>query len=145
MTTQTQQHKCYQAALNMLIRREHSQLELSRKLQQKEFSDKDIVDSISLLIEQKYQSDERFSESFIYMRYGQGKGPILITVELKDRGVKHFDLSIYDWFELAKEVRRKKFGMNIPVDYKEKAKQKRFLRSRGFNSDQINKAFLEEI
>ena len=79
------------------------------------------------------------------MRYGQGKGPILIAVELKDRGIKDFDLSIYDWFELVKEVRRKKFGMNIPVDYKEKAKQKRFLRSRGFNSDQINKAFLEEI
>ncbi len=53
MTTQTQQHKCYQVALNMLIRREHSQLELSRKLQQKDFSDKDIVDSISLLIEAK--------------------------------------------------------------------------------------------
>ena len=44
MTIQTQQHKCYQAALNMLIRREHSQLELTRKLQQKEFSNKDIVD-----------------------------------------------------------------------------------------------------
>jgi len=145
MTTQIQQHKCYQAALNMLVRREHSRLELSRKLQQKEFSDKDIVDSISLLIEQKYQSDERFSESFIHMRHGQGKGPILIAVELKDRGIKYFDLSIYDWFDLAKEVRRKKFGMKIPVDYKEKAKQKRFLRSRGFNSDQINKAFLEEI
>ena len=145
MTTQTQQHKCYQVALNMLIRREHSQLELSRKLQQKDFSDKDIVDSISLLIEQKYQNDERFSESFIYMRYGQGKGPILIAAELKDRGIKDFDLSIYDWLELAKHVRRKKFGLNIPADYKEKAKQKRFLRSRGFNLDQINKALLEQI
>ncbi len=145
MTTQTQQNNCYKVALNMLFRREHSQLELSRKLQQKDFSDKDIVDSISLLIEQKYQSDERFSESFIHMRYGQGKGPILIAAELKDRGIKDFDLSIYDWFELAKHVRRKKFGLNIPADYKEKAKQKRFLRSRGFNLDQINKALLEQI
>ena len=143
MTTQTQQHKCYQAALNMLVRREYSRLELTKKLQQKEFSDEDITHSVSLLIEQKYQSDERFSESFIHMRFGQGKGPILIAVELKDRGIKDFDLSTYDWFDLAKEVRGKKFGMNIPADYKEKAKQKRFLQSRGFNSDQINKAFLE--
>ena len=143
MTTQTQQHKCYQAALNMLIRREHSRLELTKKLQQKEFSDEDITHSISLLIEQKYQSDERFSESFIHMRFGQGKGPILIAFELKDRGINDFNLSTYDWFDLAKEVRRKKFGMNIPADFKEKAKQKRFLQSRGFNSDQINKAFLE--
>ena len=97
------------------------------------------------MIEQKYQSDERFSESFIHMRYSQGKGPILIAVELKDRGIKDFDLSIYDWFVLAKEVRRKKFGLNIPADYKDESKQKRFLHSRGFNSDQINKAFLEEI
>ena len=141
MTTHNQQNKCYAVALNMLIRREHSQLELSNKLQLKGFDDFDIKHSINLLIEQKYQSDERFSEAFILMRYNQGKGPVIISSELKKRGIESFDLSFIDWFELAKDVRKKKFGQNLPLDYKTKAKQKRFLKSRGFDFDQINKAF----
>ena len=141
MTTQSQQNKCYALALKMLIRREHSQLELSNKLQLKGFDDVDIKDSINLLIEQNYQSDERFSEAFILMRYNQGKGPVIISLELKKRGIESFDLSIFDWFNLAKEVREKKFGKNLPSDYKTQAKQKRFLKSRGFDFDQIDQAF----
>ena len=141
MATQNQQNKCYAAALKMLIRREHSQLELSKKLKLKGFKDTDIKKSINLLIEQSYQSDERFSEAFILMRYNQGKGPVIISSELKKRGIENFNLSIFDWFELAKEVRHKKFGQNIPSDYKTQAKQKRFLKSRGFDFDQINNAF----
>ena len=141
MTTHNQQNKCYSAALKILIRREHSQLELSNKLQLKGFDNTDIKHSINLLIEQKYQSDERFSEAFILMRYNQGKGPIIISSDLKMRGIESFDLSIFDWFELAKEVREKKFGQNLPLDYKTQAKQKRFLKSRGFGFDQINKTF----
>ena len=141
MTTQNQQNKCYAVALNMLIRREHSQLELSNKLQLKGFDDFDIKHSINFLIEQKYQSDERFSEAFILMRYNQGKGPVKISFELKKRGIESFDLSNFDWFELAKEVREKKFGQNFPLDFKTQAKQKRFLNSRGFNFDEIHKAF----
>ena len=125
----------------MLTMREHSQLELSKKLKLKGFDDTDIKTSIDLLIEQRYQSDERFSEAFILMRYNQGKGPVIISSELKKRGIENFNLSIFDWFELAKEVRDKKFGQNIPSDYKAQAKQKRFLKSRGFDFDQINKAF----
>jgi regulatory protein len=141
MTVQNQQNKCYALALKMLIRREHSQLELSKKLQLKGFDDFDIKHSINLLIEQNYQSDARFSEAFILMRYNQGKGPVIISSELKKRGIESFDLSIFDWFNLAKEVRDKKFGKNLPSDYKTQAKQKRFLKSRGFSFDEINKAF----
>ena len=141
MTTHNQQSKCYALALKMLMRREHSQLELSKKLQLKCFNDTDIKYSIDLLIEQKYQSDKRFSEAFILMRYNQGKGPVIISSELKKRGIESFDLSVFDWFKLLKEVRKKKFGQNLPLDYNTQAKQKRFLESRGFAFDQINKAF----
>ena len=141
MKTHNQQNKCYSAALKMLIRREHSQLELSNKLQLKGFDDADIKHSIDLLIEQKYQSDERFSEAFILMRYNQGKGPLIISSELRKRGIENFDLSIFDWLELVKDIRKKKFGHNLPSDFKTQAKQKRFLASRGFSFDEINKAF----
>ena len=141
MTTHNQQNKCYSAALKMLIRREHSQLELCNKLQLKGFDDVDIKHSIDLLIEQKYQSDERFTEAFILMRYNQGKGPLIISSELRKRGIENFDLSIFDWLELVKDIRKKKFGHNLPSDFKTQAKQKRFLASRGFSFDEINKAF----
>jgi len=125
----------------MLMRREHSKLELRQKLNLKDFDDADINDSISLLVEQKYQSDERFSEAFILMRFNQGKGPIKISMELKSRGITEFDLTLFNWFELAKDVKSKKFGDSKFLDFKEKARQKRFLQSRGFGFDEINQAF----
>ena len=141
MTNLTQESKCYSAAMKMLMRREHSKLELFQKLQVKGFNVCIINDSISKLVKQNYQSDERFAEDFILMRFNQGKGPVRIVSELKMRGINTFNLSAFDWFELAKEIRQKKFGNQLPLDYKEIAKQKRFLQSRGFNIDQINQAF----
>jgi len=141
MTNQSQQNRCYSAALKMLMRREHSQLELLKKLQLKGFDDSIINSSISLLAEQNYQSDERFSEAFILMRYNQGKGPLKIVFELKGRGINKFNLTAFDWSKLAKEVRIKKFGNSISLDFKDQAKQKRFLQSRGFGFDEINQAF----
>jgi len=141
MTKQSQQSKCYAAALKMLMRREHSKLELRQKLNLKDFDDAVINDSVSLLTEQKYQSDERFSEAFILMRFNQGKGPVKISMELKSRGISEFDLTLYNWFELAKDVKSKKFGDSRFLDYEEKARQKRFLQSRGFRFDEINQAF----
>ena len=141
MTNLTQESKCYSAGLKMLMRREHSRLELFQKLQTKGF-DVDVVNnSISKLIEQNYQSDDRFSEEFIQMRFNQGKGPVKIASDLKMRGINTFDLSVFDWFQLAKEIRQRKFGDLSSLDFKETAKQKRFLQSRGFTLDQINQAF----
>ena len=125
----------------MLMRREHSQLELLTKLQTKGFDISAINDSLLILIEQNYQSDERFSEAFILMRYNQGKGPLKIASELKQRGINKFNLDVFDWFKLAKEVRSKKFGDTPPQDFNDQAKQKRFLQSRGFGFDEINQAF----
>jgi regulatory protein len=42
------------------------------------------------------------------------------------------------WGNLAAIVREKRFGKIIPTDYKEKAKQIRFLQYRGFTIEQIN-------
>ncbi len=127
--------------MRMLVRREHSALELVQKLNLKGFDQPDIEHALNLLIEQNYQSDERFAEAFIQMRFNQGKGPVKIAMELKQRGIDQFDLSVFDFFALAKTVRVNKFGENVPSKYKEKAKQKRFLQSRGFDFEQINQSF----
>ena len=124
-----------------MMRREHSKLELFNKLQLKDYDDEIINSTITKLAEQNYQSDERFAEAFILMRFNQGKGPIKIALELKLRGISSFDMSDFDWFKSAKDIRKKKFGDDSSLDYIEKAKQKRFLQSRGFGLDQINQSF----
>ncbi len=129
--------------MRMLVRREHSVLELQQKLSFKEFSGVDIEHALDLLIDQNYQSDERFASEFIQMRFNQGKGPVKIASELRQRGVEQFDLSLFDWFALAKSIRENKYQVEAPSDYKEQAKQKRFLQSRGFNFEQINQAFIK--
>ena len=141
MTTPNHQIRCYSAALKMLMRREHSKLELFNKLKLKGYDDEIIDSAITQLTEQNYQSDERFAEAFILMRFNQGKGPVRIASELKLRGISSFNLSDFDWFKSAKEIRKKKFGDNVSPDFKEQAKQKRFLQSRGFSLDQINQTF----
>jgi len=142
--TTPSKEKCYAAAMRMLVRREHSVFELTQKLTTKEFDSADIEPALNSLIEQNYQSDERFSAEFIQMRFNQGKGPIKISVDLKQRGISHFDLSMFDFYALAQKIRITKFGGEIPSDYKEQAKQKRFLQSRGFDFEQINQAFSHE-
>jgi len=142
--TTPSKEKCYATAMQMLARREHSVFELTQKLTTKEFNSTDIERAVDLLIEQNYQSDERFASEFIQMRFNQGKGPIKISVDLKQRGINHFDLSMYDFYTLAQQIRVTKFGDEIPSDYKEQAKQKRFLQSRGFDFEQINQAFSHE-
>ena len=141
MTTPNHQIRCYSAALKMLMRREHSKLELFNKLKLKGYDDEIIDSAIIQLTEQNYQSDERFAEAFILMRFNQGKGPVRIASELKLRGISSFNLSDFDWFKSAKEIRKKKFGDLASSDFKEQAKQKRFLQSRGFSLDQINQSF----
>ena len=141
MTTPNHQIRCYSAALKMLMRREHSKLELFNKLKLKGYDDEIIDSAIAQLTEQNYQSDERFAEAFILMRFNQGKGPVRIASELKLRGISSFSLSDFDWFKSAKEIRKKKFGDLASSDFKEQAKQKRFLQSRGFSLDQINQSF----
>ncbi|MCS5591396.1 MAG: recombination regulator RecX [Gammaproteobacteria bacterium] len=140
-TQQSKDSECYAAAMRMLVRREHSQFELRQKLQLKDFDSALIAGAIDLLIEQNYQSDLRFAEDFITMRFNQGKGPIKISGELKQRGIEVFDLSVFDWLDSARNIRMSKYGDDLPESYNEIAKQKRFLQSRGFDFDQINQAF----
>jgi regulatory protein len=45
-----------------------------------------------------------------------------------------------DWHELARAVRAKRFGAARPRDYKERARQARFLQYRGFDAAQIRSA-----
>ncbi len=135
-----------QKACDYLARREHSRKELQRKLAQR-CGDMALIDALlETMASEGLQSDERFAESFVHHRLNMGHGPCKIQQELKQRGVEvHLiDATLYhnknDWFSTARAVRQKRFGNAPPGNIKDKAKQSRFLYSRGFNSEMIQYA-----
>ncbi|QEY15754.1 regulatory protein RecX [Cellvibrio sp. KY-GH-1] len=137
------------AAMNLLAIREHSAKELLEKLGRKFSAPELILQVVTDLKGQNLQSDERFADAFIRMRQQQGKGCVLIKMELRERGVDGYlisqliDESEPAWFALARDVLIKRFKQT-PVDAREKAKQMRFLHSRGFSSQHIQAAFNSE-
>ena len=132
--------------MDYLARREHGRVELANKLTKFGFDPHIADDAIERLIADGLQSDERFVEAFVRSRINQGKGPARIRADLKHRGLPG---SLIDngllgaeqnWYDLAREVHARKFGHNRPRDFKEKARQMRFLQSRGFEQDHIQAA-----
>jgi regulatory protein len=129
------------AAMNLLARREHSARELRNKLQRR-FADSDIIDEqLSLLMEQGLQSDVRFAQSYARQRISRGYGLLRLREELRERGVAEVDVAAamsemeIDWYAVAMEVMRKKFGIRDAIDLKEKARRARFMHYRGFAAE----------
>lgn len=135
------------AAMNLLSMREHSAGELKKKLCQKYDSDELVGPVVERLTEQNLQSDQRFTEAFVSMRQRQGKGPVLIKMELREKLVaaalidEYVNESDPVWGRLAQQVHRKRFGSITAPDAKARAKQMRFLQSRGFAAKHIQFAF----
>ena len=98
------------------------------------------------LIRDRLLEEDRFVESFIRGRVRKGQGPVRIRGELAQRGIADTSASSAlneadcDWIALAVEVRVKRFGAEAPVDFKERARQAKFLQYRGFESEQIRAA-----
>jgi regulatory protein len=147
MNTETLNKDAYFSAIRMLSRREYSAFEIKQKLLLKEFSEQEIVDVLLLLQAENYQSDARYTEMLVRSRQNQGRGPVRIRQELQEKQVadqlieEHLDETDDYWFELAKEVREKKFGSAAPEDFAAQAKQMKFLQYRGFTMRQISAMF----
>ena len=131
-------------ARKYLSTREHSRMELARKLSRYAQADDDIESLLDNLEAAKLLSDARFSESLIHRRAARfGNGRILS--ELQSHGIDGGSLAeikaglSQDEAARAREVWRKKFG-HPPADAAERAKQMRFLQQRGFSLQAIQKA-----
>jgi len=131
-------------ALRLLARREHSRAELFRKLGQVGFVQHDIEILLDEFEEKKWLSDRRFAESYVADHRARA-GSIKLAYDLRQRGVGgaviEAVLSINHDSELerARKVWQKKFGAP-PADAADKARQIRFMQSRGFTSEVIRRA-----
>jgi len=137
---------CRRAALELLARREHSRLELTRKLAARGFPSEIVGAALDELERSGALADARFTGSFVRSRIAKGQGPQRIRAELAQRGIAGSEAddglreAEVDWLAAIRAVRAKRFGRELPRDYAERARQARFLQYRGFDSAQIRAA-----
>ena len=124
-------------ALKLLSQREHSRLELQRKLAEHVEEGDDLSAVLDELERRGFISEERVVESVIHSKAGR-YGSARLLQELRSKGlddeiVRNVGEQLRDTeLQRAQEIWRKRFG-EPPADIKEKAKQLRFLASRGFS------------
>ena len=141
-----QRKACRNRAMDLLARREHSRLELERKLLARSYSQAPIDQVLDALESEGLLAEGRFVESFIRSRVSKGQGPTRIRAELLQRGIEEsaaqagLQEANLDWASLAAQAWQKRFGPHAPGDFKERARQARFLQYRGFEMEQINAA-----
>ncbi len=130
-------------ALRLLSQREHSRTELERKLAPHEEVPGELAKALDELQARDFINDGRAVDSVVNRRSGK-LGSARIQQELAAKGlsgeaVAEAMASLKDSeLSRAQEVWRKKFG-TAPQDPQAKAKQMRFLLSRGFPSEVVRR------
>lgn len=136
----------YVAAVRLLARREHSRLELRRKLLRRGHPGEAADAALERAAADGYQSDARFAESFVRVRLMRGQGLLKIGAGLRERGIDDdiasslLDLGDARWCDLATAALRKRFGDAPAAGRSEWLKRARFLAGRGFSSEIARRA-----
>ncbi len=128
-------------ALGLLARREHSRAELGRKLRPHVVAEDDLDALLDDLTRRKQLSEERYAESranALSRKFGAAR----IAQELRSKGLdkelagRASEAARSTEVERARAVWLRKFR-NPGQSREERAKQMRFLQSRGFSFDAI--------
>lgn len=130
-------------AINLLARREHSRAELARKLARHAEEGDDIEALLDNLVARKLLSDERYAEARAHTlsrKYGTAR----IAHDLRMQGVddeivrRIADETSATEVQRAREAWLKRFG-RLPDSAEERARQMRFLASRGFSGEAVRR------
>ena len=125
-------------ALKLLAQREHSRLELQRKLTAHVEEGDDLPAILDELEKRGFISEQRVVASVIHSKASRF-GTARLVQELRSKGlddeaVREAGEQLRDTeLQRATDLWRKRFGAP-PADLKEKARQLRFMASRGFSS-----------
>ncbi len=133
---------CYEAALSLLKYKDNSEKELFRKLLDREYSEKEIEETLAKLRDVGYVDDETLADDlFEAYRQRGAYGDRYIHQKLKEKGLateKH--LSPEEEQETAANLLRRKAEITpaLKENYKKAAA---FLLRRGFTTDAVSYAF----
>jgi regulatory protein len=133
-------------AIAYLARRDFSAADLRRKLKERGFAESAIEPVLRNLEASNVINDDRYGENVVTYRARRGLGPARIRQELKRSGLGSEAIQTTmdkakddgpDFLSLARAARARKFGPDLPKDWKERSRQARFLQYRGFSTDHI--------
>ena len=130
-------------ALRLLSLREHSRQELERKLKRFEETPGELAQALDFLEAKDFINAQRVVESVVNSR-SRKLGASRVRQELQAKGLpaeaiaEAVQTMRSTELERAREVWRKKFG-EPPVDQAARAKQVRFLISRGFAAEVVKR------
>ncbi len=136
-------------ALRLLAGREHSRVELERKLAEHEKAPGELAAALDALAAKGFINEARVMESLLHRRAGK-LGNARVMAELRAKGVvaEHMEAAAEQLsgneLERARAVWAKKFSAPA-TSSAERAKQARFLAARGFSSATISKLLRFEV
>jgi regulatory protein len=131
----------HERALRLLARREHSRAELARKLRAHLAPEDDLEALLDDLTRRKQLSEERYAESranALSRKFGAARIARELRAKGLDKGLAESASAAARSTEVerARAVWVRKFR-NAPESREERARQMRFLQSRGFSFDAI--------
>ena len=139
-------------AVDLLSRREHSRIQLSRKLQRHLAPDED-AGAIERVLDQlqadQLLSDARFAASLVRQRSSR-YGDRRLAHDLRERGVGAADISAAMTQLAGTEARRaldawsRRFDA-LPTSAEERGRQGRYLQARGFSMDIISRVLAGKV
>lgn len=135
-----------QRALGLLVRREHSRKELSRKLAARGVESEEAQAAIDKLSEAGWQDDARFAELLVRSRAASGYGPVHVRAELRMHGLDSDAVAAAmdgfdgDWNAIARDLVRRRLGAQGAKDPAQERKAADLLLRRGFAMDQVRAA-----
>jgi regulatory protein len=137
-------------ALGLLVRREHSRQELTRKLQARGVAEAEAAAAVDRLAQAGWQDDSRFACSLARTRSAGGYGPLRIRAELASHGLDQAAVHAAfaalaeaggdDWTAHARDLVCRRHGSPEHLDLATRRKAADFLLRRGFDGDSIRAA-----
>ena len=135
-----------QRALGLLVRREHSRKELTRKLTARGVESAEAKAAIDKLAEAGWQDDARFAELLVRSRAGSGHGPLHVRAELRMHGLGGEAIAVAmdgfdgDWNAIARDLIRRRFDAKSLATLAGQRKAADLLLRRGFAMEQVRAA-----
>lgn len=137
------------AALNLLSRRDMSRAEFSAKLLDAKFTQEEVEIAVAWCIEEGWLNESRYAENAT-RRLGAKYGNKRVVHSLRQKGLDNDAISQAISTMNESEISRartlwlRKFG-ELPANANERARQVRFLQSRGFSFEVIKKIFASGV
>ena len=136
----------YQQALGLLVRRERSRAELSRKLHERGVEPAEAEATVDRLAGQGYQDDDRFAGALARTRAAAGYGPQRIRMELNQHGIRGeaqdaaLETCEIDWSASALDLLNRRYSPAQLDDRGQRHKALALLLRRGFDQDTAHAA-----